>query len=518
MKSEKVKRLNCRVSEDEYKRFEKKVEKSKLTKSEFMRKAILEKEIIVIDDIKELVLEMKAIGINLNQLTRKVNSGEIENIKELQEIKIELDYVWREVLMAVIKRIASKATPRKIVSYLTQEEKTEEKLIGGKDCDPDNVVNDFNMTQELYGKTGGVKYHHIIQSFSPEDNITPEKAYEIGKELAESQFKGFEVFVVTHKDKDHIHNHLVVNSVSFENGLKYNASNKSLWDIKRESNRLCERESLKTLDLEHKAEKRISSAEKRIMDRRQSPWKDELRQIIDIARERTKDLQSFREFLEKNFDIETRVTKNSISYKHPDHGKAIRGRSLGDKYNKEELENEFNGQEKSIFRNGANERGRAKGNSIFGYEGISDLDKEFERRADSLEQQINKDHRLNRERERAIQEQRENKRREEQRVKRENPRSIQSDDKEIRRTERASSREVRKGFEGSRKYQEISHGNDESIKSDSISSRENRQTELEGQSKTICNSNWNNIRSNIDNSRSISPNKPNKVRAWDMER
>ena len=92
MKSEKVKRLNCRVSEDEYKRFEKKVEKSKLTKSEFMRKAI-----------KELVLEMKAIGINLNQLTRKVNSGEIENIKELQEMKIELDYVWREVLQALKK-------------------------------------------------------------------------------------------------------------------------------------------------------------------------------------------------------------------------------------------------------------------------------------------------------------------------------------------------------------------------------------------------------------------------------
>ena len=416
-----------------------------------------------------------------------------------------------EWVMAVIKRIASKATPKKIVSYLTQEEKTEEKLIGGKDCDPDNVVNDFNMTQELYGKTGGVKYHHIIQSFSPEDNITPEKAHEIGKELAESQFKGFEVFVVTHKDKDHIHNHLVVNSVSFENGLKYNASNKSLWDIKRESNRLCERENLKTLDLEHKAEKRISSAEKRIMDRGQIPWKDELRQIIDIARERTKDLESFREFLEKNFDIETRVTKNSISYKHPDHGKAIRGRSLGDKYNKEELENEFNGQEKSIFRDG--ERG-----TNFGYEGISDLDKEFERRADSLEQQINKDHRLNRERERAIQEQRENKRREEQGTKRENTRSLQDDDKEIRGTERASSREVRKGFEGSRKYQEISHRNDESIKSDSSSSRENRQTGLEGQSKTICNTNGDNTRSNIDNSRSIPVNKPNKVRDWDMER
>ena len=64
MKSEKVKRLNFRVSEDEYKRFEKKVEKSKLTKSEFMRKAILEKEIIVIDDIKELVLELSLIHIS----------------------------------------------------------------------------------------------------------------------------------------------------------------------------------------------------------------------------------------------------------------------------------------------------------------------------------------------------------------------------------------------------------------------------------------------------------------------
>ena len=96
MKSEKVKRLNFRVSEDEYKRFEKKDEKTKLTKSEFMRKAILEKEIIVIDDIKELVLEMKAIGINHNQLTRKVNSGEIENIKELQEIKKELDEYYKQ--------------------------------------------------------------------------------------------------------------------------------------------------------------------------------------------------------------------------------------------------------------------------------------------------------------------------------------------------------------------------------------------------------------------------------------
>lgn len=103
LKDDKVKRLNCRVTEREYKIFEKKVEKSKLTKSEFMRKSILEKDIIVIDDVKELVSQIKAIGINLNQLTRAVNSGEISDIRELKEMKSDLDYVWREVLQALKK-------------------------------------------------------------------------------------------------------------------------------------------------------------------------------------------------------------------------------------------------------------------------------------------------------------------------------------------------------------------------------------------------------------------------------
>ena len=55
------------------------------------------------DDVKELVSQIKAIGINLNQLTRAVNSGEISDIRELKEMKSDLDYVWREVLQALKK-------------------------------------------------------------------------------------------------------------------------------------------------------------------------------------------------------------------------------------------------------------------------------------------------------------------------------------------------------------------------------------------------------------------------------
>ena len=252
--------------------------------------------------------------------------------------------------MAVIKRIASKATPNKIVSYLTKEEKTQEQLISGKDCTPEYVLDEFKATKELYNQNKGVMYHHIVQSFSPEDNIKPDKAHELGKELAEKQFTDHEVLVVTHIDKDHIHNHLVVNSVNFENGKKYKSSNKSLWDIKRESNKQCERENLKTLDLDKKATERVTSGELRLILKGQTSWKDELRQCIDLAKDKTKNIDELSKYLKNNFDIDTRITNKTISYKHPEKEKAIRGSRLGTNFDKEEIESGFIRKEKEINR------------------------------------------------------------------------------------------------------------------------------------------------------------------------
>ena len=254
--------------------------------------------------------------------------------------------------MAIIKRYASQATPTKIYNYLTNPEKTEEKLISGINCTPCNMVNEFTATKELYNKQDDIKYHHIVQSFDPNDNITPEKAHELGRELAEKQFKGYEVFVVTHTDKDHIHNHIVVNSVSFENGLKYNASNKSLWDIKRESNRICEREHLSLLDLNRRAKEHLTTGELRMELRGENTWKGELKKCIEFAKEKTNNLEEFQKYLESNFNIDTRVTNKTISYKHPERSKGIRGNKLGTDYDKEELINGFIRKEKSISREG----------------------------------------------------------------------------------------------------------------------------------------------------------------------
>ncbi|MBD7913474.1 plasmid mobilization protein [Clostridium cibarium] len=97
------KQINFRLSESEFEQFQKNFQKSKLTQSEYLRKCILEKDIFVIDDMKELVLELKRLGNNLNQITKKVNTGEVKNIDELSSMKTELDYVWREVLHALKK-------------------------------------------------------------------------------------------------------------------------------------------------------------------------------------------------------------------------------------------------------------------------------------------------------------------------------------------------------------------------------------------------------------------------------
>lgn len=72
------------------------ITRSKLTKSEYIRKSLLDKEIIVIEDIKELVKELKAVGNNLNQITRIANTE--KQLQEIEPIKSDLDQVWKKVI------------------------------------------------------------------------------------------------------------------------------------------------------------------------------------------------------------------------------------------------------------------------------------------------------------------------------------------------------------------------------------------------------------------------------------
>ena len=119
--------------------------------------------------------------------------------------------------MAIIEAISSKANLKKIIKYVTQDKKTNINLVTGKDCLAESCLEEMLYTKNLYHKNSGRQYIHIIQSFATTDNLSAEQVHNIGIKLAE-KFNGFQVLVATHIDKEHLHNHLIINSVSFENG------------------------------------------------------------------------------------------------------------------------------------------------------------------------------------------------------------------------------------------------------------------------------------------------------------
>lgn len=145
--------------------------------------------------------------------------------------------------MAIIKAIKNSHSDIKhIINYVTKKEKTiGKKLCSGFNCNVDTAAKEMQATKDLYGKTGGRTYKHFVQSFPPTEGITAEEAHLIAKEFIEQcpLFSGFEVLYCTHVDKEHIHTHFVVNSVSFADGHKFQMAKKDLESMKILNNELC---------------------------------------------------------------------------------------------------------------------------------------------------------------------------------------------------------------------------------------------------------------------------------------
>ena len=246
--------------------------------------------------------------------------------------------------MAIIRCLPGTKSLKNQLKYLEKEGKTLEELKEGINCTTDNIEKEFNIVKEMYNKKEGKQYYHYTQAFNPEDKIIPEKAHEIGKEWIEKNIKGYQIYLVTHIDKEHIHNHFLINSVSIENGKKLQISPQKLEKMKIESNKICEREHLKKIDLNKKSSIFKTDGEYRIEKRGQETWKGELREVIELELKKSKNLEEFRENLKEKYDVETRVTKNTISYKHPTQNRAVRGKRLGENYTKESVLNELNKQ------------------------------------------------------------------------------------------------------------------------------------------------------------------------------
>lgn len=209
----------------------------------------------------------------------------------------------------------------------------------GVNCDVEYVRSQMRATRQIWGKNEGIQAHHIVQSFQPGE-ITAELANQIGVELGKKIASGHEIAVYTHTDKEHIHNHIVINAVHTETGKKYVSHADQLYRIREASDELCKQYGLSVVH-EPSALQRYHQAEYGLAKRGEMSWKDELRQSIDFATENTKSWEACKDLLKKEFGIEVKERGTYASYKHPDINRWVRGKTLGLAYERGTIEYEF---------------------------------------------------------------------------------------------------------------------------------------------------------------------------------
>ena len=142
------------------------------------------------------------------------------------------------------------------VNYILQPKKLgDANLAGGINCLPDSAYEQMKATKQMFGKAGGRQGYHFVISLKPGEG-TPEEMYDIAMRFAEQAFGGeYEAVVAVHTDKNHLHAHIVINSVNMVTGYKFQYNNGD-WKYKFQpiTNKLCEEYGLHVTSAEYSKE------------------------------------------------------------------------------------------------------------------------------------------------------------------------------------------------------------------------------------------------------------------------
>ena len=239
---------------------------------------------------------------------------------------------------------------RAVINYCMQEYKTfdnksKRKLISGVNCDGANSFREFMATKKIYGKDNGFFFYHYAQSFSPKEKITPEQAHEIALEFAEKAWAGHEVLVTTHCDAAHIHSHFVINSVSFESGMKLRQSPSTLKQLRKLSDEICIAHGFSVLQPYQGGKNSMSSREYRARLKGNS-WKEKLANDIDKAMEFSGSKDEFiRNMSILGYHMTWTDTRKNLTFHCPNEKKCCDDKLRDDKYLKENIESELHQRE-----------------------------------------------------------------------------------------------------------------------------------------------------------------------------
>ena len=231
-----------------------------------------------------------------------------------------------------------------VIDYAARPDKTTEaldsesvpvlrQLVSGVNCLPATALEEMNATKRQYGKTGGIVAFHGYQAFAPGET-DPATAHEVGVALAQELWGGrFEVVVATHLDKAHLHNHFVVNSVSFADGRRFHRDAACYRAMREASDELCREHGLSVVESPGRGGAR-HHAEWRAEREGRPTWRSLVKADVDEAVGRAASMRQFHANL-RAMGYDVKVGKD-ISVRPPGKERFVRlRRNFGDAYSQE---------------------------------------------------------------------------------------------------------------------------------------------------------------------------------------
>ncbi|ESE31351.1 relaxase/mobilization nuclease domain protein [Eubacterium brachy ATCC 33089] len=255
--------------------------------------------------------------------------------------------------MAVTKIHPIKTTLKKAIDYICNGDKTDDEIyVTTHLCSRENAHKEFEITKKQFGSRTKTLAHHLIQSFVPEE-VSFEEAHQVGIELCEKILEGkYEYVLATHIDKDHIHNHIIFNSIDVDEGKVYHSYYGSYMNIRNQSDRLCKEHNLSVIDVE--TQKEINEIKRRKFvnwydwneDKKGKSYKSRLQFDMDRVIQKAINWEHFLKIMEQ-YGYEIKFGKH-IAFKQKNQQRFTRAKTIGTNYTEEKIKERIRNKDKEI--------------------------------------------------------------------------------------------------------------------------------------------------------------------------
>ncbi len=255
--------------------------------------------------------------------------------------------------MTVTKIHPIKTTLKKAIDYICNGDKTDSEIyVTTHLCSRENAHKEFELTKKQFSSRTKTLAHHLIQSFVSEE-VSFEEAHQVGIELCEKILEGkYEYVLATHIDKDHIHNHIIFNSIDVDEGKVYHFYYGSYMNIRNQSDRLCKEHNLSVIDVE--TQKEINEIKRRKFvnwydwneDKKGKSYKSRLQFDMDRVIQKAINWEHFLKIMEQ-YGYEIKFGKY-IAFKQKNQQRFTRAKTIGDNYTEEKIKERIRNKDKEI--------------------------------------------------------------------------------------------------------------------------------------------------------------------------